>query len=334
MISKPKIAFVDDEPKVLSGLKRNLRSRAKEWDLSFHTDPLAALDLFREDPPTVVVLDIRMPGMSGIELAGALRLFAPQTVCIVLSGSTDFDVALSSINDANIFRYYVKPCATADLTDGIEEALSKRGRRDSDRPETTAPAPAAASPFLPSAALDLIHYGVVVTSPDGHALFTNAQAGQLLSDGDGISLDANGICRAARLEDTQRLHGAMAQARDTGDTTALTLETEIGSSLRVTVQPYESPDAAASTLVCLFLFSDATQSAPEPRLLQDMFGLTVSESRLAAALAQGMTMDEAAAECGVTKSSARTYLKNIFSKLGVSRQAELVRTILVSLATS
>jgi DNA-binding CsgD family transcriptional regulator len=59
-----------------------------------------------------------------------------------------------------------------------------------------------------------------------------------------------------------------------------------------------------------------------------MFGLTASESRLAAALALGLTLEAAADSEGWTHSSAKTYLKSVFSKLGVSRQADLVRLIL------
>ena len=66
----------------------------------------------------------------------------------------------------------------------------------------------------------------------------------------------------------------------------------------------------------------------DPRLLCGMFGLTSSESRLAAALANGQTVEMAADAQGWTQSSAKTYLRNIFNKVGVTRQAELVRLIL------
>jgi DNA-binding CsgD family transcriptional regulator len=61
-----------------------------------------------------------------------------------------------------------------------------------------------------------------------------------------------------------------------------------------------------------------------------MFGLTPAESRLAAALASGLALEAAAQAEGWTLNSAKTYLKSVFGKLGVSRQADLVRVVLTS----
>jgi DNA-binding NarL/FixJ family response regulator len=334
MAGLTRIAFVDDDAKVLSGLRRALRGRTGDWELSFHDDPVAALEAFRSDPPTVAVLDIRMPQLDGIALAKAIRDQAPGTVCIILSGSTEFELAVASINEGHVFRFYVKPCEPDVLVEGIQEALRSRSRRSADTPGTPLLGDAAgAAADISSAALDLIPYGVIVLNGRGRALFSNARAGALLSAGAGLLLDAGGQCRAWRAADTDRLNGAIRKALGEGQTTALTLENAEGAPLRVTVQPYEGTAGGADRPVCLFLFSEDQARAPAPGLLIEMFGLTVSEARLAAALAQGMSLEEAAGECGVTKSSARTYLKSIFAKLGVTRQAELVRTILISIAS-
>lgn len=68
------------------------------------------------------------------------------------------------------------------------------------------------------------------------------------------------------------------------------------------------------------------------QLIATLFDLTPSEANLAALLTQGLTLAEAAAETGLTESTVRSYSKRIFSKTGVSRQAELVRLILRSVA--
>ena len=65
-----------------------------------------------------------------------------------------------------------------------------------------------------------------------------------------------------------------------------------------------------------------------PEIIGPLFDLTSSESRLAAEIASGATLDMAAENLGLTVSTVRTYLKQIFSKTDTSRQAELVRLIM------
>jgi len=334
MISKPRIAFVDDEQRVLDGLKRSLREKSAIWDFDFFSDPKSALAAFERNPPNVAVVDIRMPELTGTELAEAIAKRKLGTVSIILSGSTDFDVAVSSINSGNVFRYYVKPCDTSTLVRGIEDALLSRNRRQGDKFNVEEASTAKASGGLSDLALDMIQYGVIVASGDGHVLFTNERAGKLLNSGCGLAIDHNGIARGTNPADTGRLHAAMQQARDQGEADAVSLETSTGQLLRVTVQPYSASEEKLGRLVCLFVFSDEDMKAPKAKLLMSMFDLTVSESRLAAALARGLALDDAAAECGITRSSARTYLKKIFQKLDVTRQSELVRKVLMSIASS
>ncbi|WP_109806330.1 helix-turn-helix transcriptional regulator [Sphingosinithalassobacter portus] len=79
----------------------------------------------------------------------------------------------------------------------------------------------------------------------------------------------------------------------------------------------------------------ATDPAPATsfeQLIATLFDLTPSEAGLAALLTQGFSLSEAAAEAGLTESTVRSYSKRIFAKMGVSRQAELIRLILRSVA--
>ena len=69
---KPLIVFVDDEEKVLSGLRRAFRDKAHQWNMLFFSDPETALSTLAAQPASVVVTDIRMPSMNGIELTSIL----------------------------------------------------------------------------------------------------------------------------------------------------------------------------------------------------------------------------------------------------------------------
>jgi DNA-binding NarL/FixJ family response regulator len=331
MPSPTTILFVDDEPRVLAGLKRALRARREEWNMRFESDPETALAFARDVAPDVAVLDIRMPKISGLDLAREIKTANPSSVCIILSGSTDFDVAVASINEGHVFRYYVKPCPADELVAGIEAALASRGRRRSDRPEQGLLNDRNDAERLTSEAVNMLPYGIVIVGSDDRALFTNEAAAVIIAEGCGFGLGADGRCVGANPNETRNLRLAIAGAREGAVPTALTLGSLEESPLRVTVEPYPDTESPDDRLVCLFLTHDSPKDAPPARMLADMFGLTVSESHLAAALAKGLSLEEAATECGITKSSARTYLKGVFAKVGVSRQAELVRKLVLSI---
>ena len=64
-----------------------------------------------------------------------------------------------------------------------------------------------------------------------------------------------------------------------------------------------------------------------------MFGLSRREAMLASLLAGGLTVAEAALDLGISEQTARTYLRQVFEKTGVTRQTELVRKIQASIAS-
>jgi YesN/AraC family two-component response regulator len=84
-----RILFVDDEPRILDGLRRMLRPRRTEWEMGFAVGGEAALACFDAQPYDVVVTDMRMPGMDGAALLARVRERSPETVRIVLSGYAD-----------------------------------------------------------------------------------------------------------------------------------------------------------------------------------------------------------------------------------------------------
>lgn len=315
----PRVALIDDDVDLLAGLRRALRGLTPGWEISFHSQPLQALAALRQQPCDVAVVDIRMPELNGVQLAAALAEDCPQTLCIVLSGSTDFDLAVNSINVGRIFRYLVKPCPTPVLVDAISAALAHRAGTSQ-----------AASQGEMSArvAIDQMRCGVVVVGPRGQVLFTNQRAGSLLSRRDGVLVDNAGICRGSSAEETNRLHVAIRDARDQGLAGALSLQTQRHGVLRVVVRPGRPDLGTSGQSICLYLFAEDDSFGADPQLLRGMFGLTASESRLAAALAEGLSLEDAAAAEGWTVNSARSYLRTIFQKMGVSRQADLVRMVL------
>ena len=91
---RARVLFVDDEPRVLDGLRRSLRGRRGEWEMSFANSGAEALDLLADSPHDVVVSDMRMPGMDGAELLTQVSRRYPAVARVVLSGQTELDAAI------------------------------------------------------------------------------------------------------------------------------------------------------------------------------------------------------------------------------------------------
>lgn len=111
------ILFVDDEPRVLQGLRRMLRSLRAEWDMHFVGSGPEALDLLEELPIRVVVSDMRMPGMNGAELLGRIMDQYPHVVRIALSGESKEESVLRAIGP--VHQYLTKPCDMEELKGAI-----------------------------------------------------------------------------------------------------------------------------------------------------------------------------------------------------------------------
>jgi YesN/AraC family two-component response regulator len=83
---KKRILFVDDEVNMLQGLRRMLNTMRHEWDMVFVESGQEALALLAQTPCDVIVSDMRMPGMDGVQLLTQVMERFPLTVRIILSG--------------------------------------------------------------------------------------------------------------------------------------------------------------------------------------------------------------------------------------------------------
>ncbi|MDR3435235.1 response regulator [Telmatospirillum sp.] len=322
-MTKPRILFVDDEPHVLDGLQRAMRSRNGQWDMVFQVSPTAAIEEQRRQPFDVAVVDMRMPVMSGVELIKALTALHADTVSIILTGATDIETAIAAINEASVFRFYAKPSTTEVLAAGITQALLQE------------PAKATASPqaSLGLAALNRLPTGIVVVNGSASVLFMNSLGAEYLAGSGGLSMSQNGICRSNRPQETTELHRLIKEAVEGGEDNAahalsITRE-DADRPLSVVVAPL--PAETGSGRVAVLLISGLErQPLPSLDTVAKLFDLTEAEARLALLLSEGQRIEDAAERLGITVNSARTYLKRIFSKTDVTRQAELVRLILAA----
>jgi response regulator RpfG family c-di-GMP phosphodiesterase len=116
-----KVLLVDDEEQVLHGYHRVLRGR---FELEVAMGGLQALQAMEHHGPfAVLVADMRMPGMSGLDLLQSAQELSPDTTRIMLTGNLDLQTAMDAINHGQVFRFLTKPCTPEHLTEAIQAGL-------------------------------------------------------------------------------------------------------------------------------------------------------------------------------------------------------------------
>ena len=119
-----RILFVDDEPRVLDGLRQSLRLKRKVWDMVFAEGGQRALVELERGAFDIIVSDMRMPGMDGAELLSRAAALQPQAARLVLSGQMD---ASSGARVATVaHRFLTKPCDPETLEKTLTRTVELR----------------------------------------------------------------------------------------------------------------------------------------------------------------------------------------------------------------
>ena len=119
-----RILFVDDEPSVLDGIRRTLRSQRKEWEMIFATSGEEALELAATESFDVIVTDMKMPGMDGAEVLIRMQDDHPETVRFVLSGHAELESVMRTVPVAH--QFLTKPCEADELRETVNRACELR----------------------------------------------------------------------------------------------------------------------------------------------------------------------------------------------------------------
>jgi YesN/AraC family two-component response regulator len=121
---KPRILFVDDEPLVVKGLEMLLSRQLDLWDMLFVQRGEEALQAFLRSPFDMVVSDVTMPGIDGIELVTRLKAKAPKTQCLFLTGYVDQVRVQELLADGTVRETLSKPCSKDDLLEAIDRCIT------------------------------------------------------------------------------------------------------------------------------------------------------------------------------------------------------------------
>lgn len=117
------VLFVDDEPHLLDGIARSLR---QHFSIHTATSGAAGLHLLQTAGPfAVVVSDMRMPEMNGVQFLSKVSALAPDTVRVILTGQADLAQTIAAVNEGHIFRFLNKPCTTQFLQAAVENAIAQ-----------------------------------------------------------------------------------------------------------------------------------------------------------------------------------------------------------------
>jgi len=116
-----KVMCVDDDQNILSAYKRHLR---KYFQIETALGGEEGIEMMTQKGPfAVIVSDMRMPGMDGIEFLARVRASNPNTVRIMLTGNADMQTAIDAVNEGNIFRFLTKPCSPESLAKSLNAGI-------------------------------------------------------------------------------------------------------------------------------------------------------------------------------------------------------------------
>lgn len=118
-----KILFVDDDPHILEAFKRSLR---KQFDIDTAAGGKEGLRAISENGPySIIVSDMQMPEMNGIEFLSKVKDKSPDSVRIMLTGNADMQTAIEAVNKGNIFRFLTKPCQQETFVTALKAGIKQ-----------------------------------------------------------------------------------------------------------------------------------------------------------------------------------------------------------------
>jgi DNA-binding CsgD family transcriptional regulator/PAS domain-containing protein len=182
-------------------------------------------------------------------------------------------------------------------------------------------------------ALCRVGIGVFVLDSLGRVIFANPVGKQLL--GDGLTIIDEHLRVSAGAESAAMDDAVASVVRSTRDELVvdpkpiLIRRSQSERPLAIYLLPVSASPGPHDQLLtgarAIVLVIDSTTNEPaDPTVVRDLLGLTLGEARVAALVGSGLPPREAAEKLGITEETARTALKRVFSKTGISRQSELV----------
>ena len=124
-----KLLLVDDEPIIREGLERIIDWEKLDLKLTASCpNAIAALDSMTDDMPDILLTDIRLPGMTGLELVQRAVTLHPMLQTLILSGHDTFQYAQQALK-YGVIEYLLKPCSQTEMEEALLRACQAVDRQ-------------------------------------------------------------------------------------------------------------------------------------------------------------------------------------------------------------
>jgi len=295
----------------------------------------AALEAWRTAPPDAAIVDVGLPDIAGGDLV-AMLLSAAHRPILALSQYHD-EVVVSDLVSRGVMNYLVKPVSANQLVPPIQAMLSTSRRWDEEITRRTQVATAGSSSHHLEAVLEQFSFGVFIVDSNHRVVRSNQTANGMFESAeiplrlDNGIIDANDPATALSLRQ-MIARGLRSEGTDSENAEVMSVSRLDGAAaLQLWAAPLGerndniafTPDGSVDAVIVVVVDPDAETPVPT-NMLRSLFGLTGAESKLAAALVNGTSIEQYAKTVNVSYNTARSHLKSIFVKTRTHRQVDLV----------
>lgn len=316
---------IDDDPLALEQLKRAVSRLAGVVRCDYFGSPARALEAHEREPAELVLSDLQLGATTGLELVSKMHQSAPGSVYMLMSGEADLESALAAMNQAHVFRFLTKPIKADDIERGVNDAVRELNLRKMRQISNTT-----------LDAIQKMNLAIAVVDLEGRIVYQNRPARHVIRDSGAFDTGRDDLLRSVDPVTTKTFLTfletiAQSNTNDGDKNTFRFTRRDHSNSIVVSVI---KTDFGVQHLphFSLVVCDPARKNVVTAKDIAQALDLTPSEARVVHGLVDGASVEDAAKFAGVSVSTARTYLKVVFSKTGVSRQAELVRLALLTAA--
>ena len=329
-----KILVVDDEDSIRDIIKQVLDEDGHTVTTASSGE--AALEILVESPVQLVITDIRMEGIDGMELLAKIKATNPETEVVIITSHASLDSSITALRKG-AFDYLLKPFENLDVISNMVNKVAKKLQEEEERQNAVD-----TLKTLSEDVLNRLHAAAILVDSEGTPLLTNNNAQTLLASDSGLCIEDGKL--------TTQIANKRGELRDMLQQVSQQQETVAGelAIMKIPRNPPQMPlsllispvqnrlneaDGRSSQPTALVLITDDNQKVElSVEVLNLLYGLTPAESRLTIALVDGLELDQIAEKFCVSQNTLRAQLRSVFRKTGVRRQSELVKLILTGLA--